>query len=162
MTAVPPDGIFVAESEVEVRYAETDAMGVVHHGSYVIYLELGRTGYMRQRGHDYSSFERTGHHLAVVELRVRYHRPARYGQRLRIFSWIAAMSSRSITFSYRISDAVDGNCHVTGSSRHVCIDGDGKAAMIPEPWRSWREAGSAPPERIELPTDCLEDSCSVH
>ncbi len=138
MTVNPPEGIFVAESEIEVRYAETDAMGVVHHGSFVIYLELGRTGYMRQRGHDYSSFERTGHHMAVVELSVRYHRPARYGQCLRIRSWIKDMNRRSITFGYVISDVVDNACLVTGSSRHVCIKEAGRVATIPEPWASWR------------------------
>ncbi|MCE2490427.1 MAG: acyl-CoA thioesterase [Anaerolineae bacterium] len=138
MTAKPPEGVFVAESEIEVRYAETDAMGVVHHGSFVIYLELGRTGYMRQRGHDYSSFERTGHHMAVVELNVRYHLPARYGQRLRIRSWIKDMNRRSITFGYIISDVVDNTCLVTGSSRHVCITEAGQVATIPEPWICWR------------------------
>ncbi len=140
MNTGPPPGLFVAESEVEVRYAETDAMGVVHHGSYVIYLELGRTGYMRQRGHDYVSFERSGHSMAVVELNVRYHKPARYGQRLRVRSWLAAMSSRSLTFEYEILDQEDGACHVTGSSRHVCITQIGLVARIPEPWSSWRNS----------------------
>lgn len=140
MSAVPPPGVFVAESEVEVRYAETDAMGVVHHGSYVIYLELGRTGYMRQRGHDYSEFESSGHYLAVVELSLRYHRPARYGQRLRVRSWIEAMNSRSVSFAYDICDVDDGACHVTGGSRHVCITQAGQVATIPQPWRSWRGA----------------------
>ena len=138
MNTGPPPGLFVAESEVEVRYAETDAMGVVHHGSYVIYLELGRTGYMRQRGHDYISFERTGHHFAVVELNVRYLKPARYGQRLRVRSWLATMSSRSLTFEYEVFDMDDGDCHVTGSSRHVCIRQDGQVSRIPEPWSTWR------------------------
>ena len=101
MTPAPPAGIFVAESEIEVRYAETDAMGVVHHGSFVIYLELGRTGYMSQRGNDYSSFESTGHHMAVVELNVRYHRPARYGQTLRMRSWIEDMNRPFHYFSLR-------------------------------------------------------------
>ena len=135
----PPPGIFVADCEVEVRYAETDAMGVVHHGSYITYLELGRTGYMKQRGHEYASFERGGHHLAVVELRVRYHRPARYGQSLRVRSWLAAMSSRSLTFDYEITDVADGACHVTGSSRHVCITQTGQVARLPEPLCSWRD-----------------------
>jgi len=138
MAPNPSQGVFVAESEIEVRYAETDAMGVVHHGSFVIYLELGRTGYMRQRGHDYSSFESTGHHMAVVELNVRYHRPARYGQTLRMRSWIEDMNRRSITFRYIISDARDNSCLVTGSSRHVCITRTGRVATIPEPWLSWR------------------------
>ncbi len=139
MNTGPPAGTFIAESEVEVRYAETDAMGVVHHGSFVLYLELGRTGYMRQRGHDYASLERSGHHLAVVELRVRYHKPARYGQRLRVRSWIEGMSSRSITFAYDILDVESGACHVTGSSSHVCITGAGQITRIPRPWSCWRQ-----------------------
>lgn len=147
MNAGPGPGTFVAEREIEVRYVETDAMGVVHHGSYVTYLELGRTGYMSQRGHDYASFERTGHHMVVVELRLRYHRPARYGQRLRVRSWIVAMNSRSITFGYDIANVVDGARLVTGSSRHVCITHDGQVARLPEPWRSWRDPRALRPRR---------------
>ena len=51
---------FIAETVIRVRYAETDAMGIVHHASYIVYFEEGRTNYARQRGHDYASFERSG------------------------------------------------------------------------------------------------------
>ena len=73
-----PTDRFVTEITFHVRYAETDAMGIVHHTSYIVYFEEGRSHYARQRGSDYASFERGGHYLAVTEVSARYIKPARY------------------------------------------------------------------------------------
>lgn len=134
---MPPEGRFVAETGFYVRYAETDAMGIVHHASYIVYFEEGRTSYARQRGHDYASFERSGHYLTVTEVNARYLLPARYGQHLTVRCWIAEMKSRSITFHYEIVDTQSGQQHVTGYSKHICITHDGKIARLPETWRAW-------------------------
>ena len=53
-------GRFIAQTEFYVRYAETDAMGIVHHASYVVWFEEGRSTYARARGGDYAEFERSG------------------------------------------------------------------------------------------------------
>ena len=57
---------FVAEATFHVRYAETDAQGIVHHASYIVYFEEGRSEYIRQRGSSYADFERSGFYLAVT------------------------------------------------------------------------------------------------
>ena len=64
---LPSTDRFIAETTLYVRYAETDAMGIIHHASYIIYFEEGRSNYARQRGSDYASFERSGYYLAVSE-----------------------------------------------------------------------------------------------
>ena len=61
-----PTDRFVAEASFYVRYAETDAMGIVHHANHIVYFEEGRSNYARQRGSDYASFERSGHYLTVA------------------------------------------------------------------------------------------------
>ncbi len=132
-----PADRFVAETRFRVRYAETDAMGIVHHGSYITYFEEGRTNYARQRGSDYASFERSGHYLTVTEINARYIKPVYYDQMLTIRCWLAAMKSRSVTFNYEIVADLAGEVCVTGYSKHVCITHNGKVARLPDAWRVW-------------------------
>lgn len=137
---MPPTDRFIASTTFHVRYAETDAMGIVHHASYIVYFEEGRSHYARQRGSDYASFERSGFYLAVTEVEARYVKPARYDDRLTISCWIEDMKSRALTFAYEITNADTGDLHVTGRSRHVCISHDGRVSPIPAAWRTWAES----------------------
>jgi acyl-CoA thioester hydrolase len=134
-----PTDRFVAETSFHVRYAETDAMQIVHHASYLVYFEEGRSSYARQRGGDYADFERSGHYLTVAEVNARYLKPARYGDHLTIRCWIAEMKSRGLTFAYEIVTA-DGTQCVTGTSKHICITHKGEVAHLPEAWRAWGES----------------------
>jgi acyl-CoA thioester hydrolase len=134
---VAPDDRFVAETTFHVRYAETDAMGIVHHASYIVYFEEGRSHYARLRGSDYASFERSGHYLAVSEVSARYVKAARYDDRITIRCWIAELKSRSLTFNYEIVETESGDLLVTGLSKHICITHDGQVTTIPDEWRAW-------------------------
>ncbi len=100
----------VIENTFYVRYAETDAMGIVHHASYIVYFEEGRSNYARQRGSDYASFERSGRYLTVAEVNARYIKPAIYGQLITVRCWIEEMRSRALTFAYEIVDANPATC----------------------------------------------------
>lgn len=135
-----PTDRFVAETSFYVRYAETDAMGIVHHASYIVYFEEGRSNYARQRGHDYASFERSGLYLTVAEVSARYLNPARYGQRVTVRCWVAEMQSRAITFGYEIVEADSHTLFVSGFSKHICITHDGRVTKLPEAWRAWGES----------------------
>ena len=64
----------IVETKVHVRYAETDAMGVVHHASYLVYFEEGRSHYMREMGSNYADIEASGFRLPVVEANLIYRR----------------------------------------------------------------------------------------
>lgn len=130
-----------AETSFYVRYAETDAMGIVHHASYIVYFEEGRSHFMRARGKDYAEFERDGLAFAVTEVQARYAVPARYGQRLTVRCWIEEMKSRSVVFGYEIFDAETRAVHVTGTTRHVCVRRDGSVATIPADWRAFIARG---------------------
>jgi acyl-CoA thioester hydrolase len=132
-----PADRMVSQVNLYVRYAETDAMGIVHHASYIVYFEEGRSTYARQRGSDYAQFERSGFYLTVAEVNARYIKPARYGQQLTICCWIAEMKSRGLTFAYEILDVATQTLLVTGESKHICITHDGQVARLPDAWRSW-------------------------
>lgn len=132
-----PADRFVAETTFHVRYAETDAMGIVHHASYIVYFEEGRSSYARQRGSDYASFERSGYYLTVAEVGARYIQPARYDDRITVRCWIEEMKSRSLVFNYEIVDAASGDIRVTGFSKHICITHAGQVVKLPLTWRAW-------------------------
>jgi acyl-CoA thioester hydrolase len=132
-----PANRYISRVNLHVRYAETDAMGIVHHASYIVYFEEGRSNYARQRGSDYAQFEQSGFYLTVAEVSARYLQPARYGQQLTICCWIADMKSRGLTFAYEIVDAVSQKLLVTGESKHICITHEGQVTRLPEAWRSW-------------------------
>ncbi len=134
---MPPANIYVAETTLHVRYAETDAMGIIHHASYIVYFEEGRSNYARQRGSDYASFEASGYYLAVSEINARYIKSARYGKQVTICCWIAEMKSRGLTFAYEILDAVSREILVEGQSKHICITHSGQVARLPDQWRAW-------------------------
>lgn len=134
-----PRDRFVAETSFYVRYAETDAMGIVHHSNYIVYFEEGRSNYARQRGHDYASFERSGLYLTVAEINARYLKPALYGQRVTIRCWVEAIKSRAVTFGYEIVEEDSGTVLVTGVSKHICITHTGQVTKLPDSWRAWGE-----------------------
>lgn len=128
---------FVAEITTRVRYAETDAMGIVHHRNFLIYFEEARSHYARERGQPYIDFEKAGFYLMVSETNLRFARAAHYDQQITIRAWIAEMRSRSVRFEYEVLDAESGETLVTGYTKHICITQDGKIARIPHPWSSW-------------------------
>lgn len=128
---------FITETTFHVRYAETDAMGIVHHASYIVYFEEGRSDYLRQRGTSYAEFERQGYFLAVTEVHARYIKAARYDNRLTIRCWVSQARSRTLTFEYEIIHTDTGETMLTGQTKHICINRDGDIQRIPESWQQW-------------------------
>ena len=133
----------VKEVTLYVRYAETDAMGIVHHANYIIYFEEGRSNYARERGSDYASFEQSGRYLTVAEVHTRYLKPAVYGQKITVRCWIEEMGSRGLTFAYEIVDADTRDLLMTGWTKHICITHEGRVTTLPAEWRAWNEEPSA-------------------
>jgi len=90
------------EVAVEVRYAETDQMGVVHHANYLVWFELARTRLCRETGYPYADIEQLGYLLMVVGARLRYRGGAHYGDQVTISAQLAKLGSRGMTFAYRV------------------------------------------------------------
>ncbi len=133
----------IISTSFRVRYAETDAMGIVHHSSYIVWFEEGRSHYMRQVGFPYSRVERLGYYFTVVEVHARYVKPARYDEKVIVDTWISELKSRGLTFSYRVRRSADGMTLAEGYSRHVCITHDGKITRIPDELRALLIAGAS-------------------
>ena len=90
------------EFYVRVRYAETDQMGVVYHGNYAQYFEMGRVEWLRNLGISYKWMEENGVMLPVVSLELNYKKPARYDDVLRIKTKLKSQSTVKIEFDYEI------------------------------------------------------------
>jgi acyl-CoA thioester hydrolase len=119
-----------------VRFAETDQMGVAHHGAYVVWFEAGRVEWLRERGLSYRAFEDDGLSLAVSELRLRYRRAVRFDDELTLDTRLVALRSRGCAFAYTLTLSESGELVATGESDHVATDRSGRAVRIPEPWAS--------------------------
>jgi acyl-CoA thioester hydrolase len=126
----------VVETSVRVRYAETDAMGVVYHTNYLIWFEVGRGEYMRQKESDYTDFEAQGFYLPVSEVDARFIAPARYGDLVTIRTWVEELRSRGLTLAYEVVMQETGQVLVTGHTRHICTNREGHVRMIPQKMRS--------------------------
>jgi acyl-CoA thioester hydrolase len=124
-----------------VRYAETDAMGIVHHSVYIVYFEEARSHYSREMGASYADFERSGYWLTVAEVGARYIVPTHYAQRITARSWLEELKSRTVKFGYEIVDAGSGQVCVTGFSKHVCIDHEGRVSKVPAEWAALMRKG---------------------
>ncbi len=88
--------------EVRVRYSETDQMGVVYHGNYLPYFEIGRVEWLRNKGISYKSLEESGVGLPIVSVTVNYKKPARYDDLLTIKTKFKSQSSVKIEFDCEI------------------------------------------------------------
>lgn len=90
------------ESYVKVRYAETDQMGVVHHGNYAQYLEIARLDWLSALGISYKTMEENGVMLPVYELNIKFLKPAVFDDELKIKVNLRELPSVKITFEYLI------------------------------------------------------------
>jgi acyl-CoA thioester hydrolase len=123
--------------ELRVRFCETDLMGIVHHGSYLVYFEAGRVEWLRRRGVSYADWASRGINLPVVEAHVAYKAPSRFDDVLLVETRLSQLRSVSMKFSYVIRREDEGGRTVIaeGSTRLACVDGTHKLYRIPDPMR---------------------------
>ena len=117
-------------TELRVRYAETDAMGIVHHATYPVWMELGRSDFLRGLGQSYAEWEARGVRLVVNEIRVRFRSPAYYDELVQVRTSVRETGRRRIVFSYRIERA--GALLAEGESVHLVAGSDNRARVLPE------------------------------
>jgi acyl-CoA thioester hydrolase len=124
------------ETEIRVRYAETDKMGIVHHSNYLIWFEAGRSDLCRARGFSYKEMEENDDALMVVaETYVRYKSPAYYEDLLNVRTRVAEIRSRSIRFIYEIVRNSHETLVAEGETLHLVTDSSKRVKQIPESYR---------------------------
>ncbi|SHI48495.1 acyl-CoA thioesterase [Flavobacterium haoranii] len=122
----------IFDIQVRVRYAETDQMGVVYHGNYAQYFEMGRVEWLRNLGVSYKWMEDNGVMLPVVSLSMNYKKSARYDDLLTIRTILKKLSSVKIEFDYEIYNEAN-ELLTTGNSVLVFVDmKTGRPTMAPK------------------------------
>jgi acyl-CoA thioester hydrolase len=120
------------DTEVRVRYAETDQMGVAYYANYLVWFEVGRSEFCRKRGFCYADLEASGFKLVVTDAHCRYRNAARYDETITVRTWLRGMNSRMITFGYQILRKEKEEVIAEGETRHLCIDSNGKPKSLPK------------------------------
>ncbi|TKC19250.1 acyl-CoA thioesterase [Robertmurraya kyonggiensis] len=132
--------MLVSTKEIDVRYAETDQMGVVYHANYLVWMEVGRTNLIKDMGFNYAEVEKDGIISPVLDVQVSYKKPFRYGETATVQTWIEEYDGIKITYRYHILNA-DGDVCVTGESKHVCVKKDSfRPLSIKRKYPDWHEA----------------------
>ena len=109
----------ITETEIPVRYAETDQMGIVHHSHYAVWFEAARTDFFNRLGYRYSDMEDAGILLPLTDLGCSYKRPARYGQNVVVRTRIDRLTGVRIVFAYQVIDRESGDLLAAGETRHA-------------------------------------------
>jgi acyl-CoA thioester hydrolase len=108
-----------AEVEFEVRYAETDQMGIVHHANYLVWFEVARTRFCAEAGKPYPEIEALGYYMVITQAQQDYRLAACYGDSVRVTCWLDWVASRSLQFSYRVTRG--DQLLSTGYTRHLWV-----------------------------------------
>ncbi len=120
----------IHETEIRVRYQETDNMGVVYYGNYFTWFEVARTEYFRSLGLVYRDLEAKGFYMMVALTSCRYKSPAKYDDVVTVKSSIPEIKNSSLKFEYKLF--IEERLVATGDSTHVFTDNSGKPVRMPE------------------------------
>jgi len=130
---------------IRPRYGEVDAMGVVYHAHYLVYFDVGRTEWMRAAGIPYAGLEARGFRLVVVDVGLRYLRPARYDEELSLATRVTEVGGASVLFAYELRGPA--GLLATGHTRLGCLDRDNRPVRLPSDALALLRAGISAPSR---------------
>jgi acyl-CoA thioester hydrolase len=128
-----PLPLAVNETRLRVRYAETDKMGVVYHGNYFVWFEVGRVELLRQMGFCYRDMEvEEGICIAVVEAQCRYRAPVRYDEEVVVRTQLLQAKEKVLRFRYALRRAEDNTLLAEAETTHVVTSADMKVSAMPD------------------------------
>ncbi len=107
-------------TEIVVRFAETDAQGIAHHASFVVWLEVARVAYLAEHAGGYLAIQAQGIDALTTGVDLRYHRAAYFDDRLRI--WTRCVDIRGARFRYEYAVEREGELVAVGSTAHATVD----------------------------------------
>jgi acyl-CoA thioester hydrolase len=151
-TSVDPSldpSVYAFTHRLRVRFAETDAMGIVHHSRYLPYLEEARVEYLRDIGHPYHELRAGGIDMVVLEAFVRYRAPLRFDDEVQVHVCLASASRTTFQMAYLL--CVDGGVCATAVTVHGSITiANGRPTRSPT-WLRDLAATSPTPGRARPP-----------
>jgi acyl-CoA thioester hydrolase len=134
--------MLTGDTQIRVRYAETDRMGLLHHANYLVYFEQARTELLRGLGVTYRDLEDKGYLLVITKAGVRYKKPAHYDDLLTIRTTVVRASPVRLEHKYEVFR--DKELIAEGSTTLACVGRDGKIRHMPD----WLTDGKPPPHQM--------------
>jgi len=111
---------FSFSTDVRIRFAETDAQGIAHHASFVVWLEVGRVAYLAAHAGGYQAIRDAGIEALTTEVCVRYHRAAYFDEMLRVWTRCTDVRGARFTYEYRVGR--DSELVADGYTQHATVD----------------------------------------
>ncbi|MFD2045756.1 acyl-CoA thioesterase [Ornithinibacillus salinisoli] len=128
------------DTSIEVRYQETDQMGVVYHGNYLVWFEIGRTKFIEALGFNYAEMEKSNIVSPVVDIQASYKKPIRYGDKPKIQTWLESYDGIRTVYGYQVLHE-DGEIAVIGESKHVIVKKDSfRPLSLRKAFPKWHDA----------------------
>ncbi|MBH0229413.1 acyl-CoA thioesterase [Halobacillus yeomjeoni] len=130
----------VVETPIQVRYQETDMMGVVYHANYLVWFEIGRTSFIESLGFKYAEIENQGVVSPVIDANVSFKNPVRYGDPVHVKTWVESYDGLRVTYGYEVVHE-NGQTAVSGETKHVIVKKDNfRPVSIRRSFPEWHEA----------------------
>jgi acyl-CoA thioester hydrolase len=111
---------FPFSTEIKVRFAETDAQGIAHHASFVVWLEVARVEYLERYAGGYQAIRERGFEALTTEVHVRYHRAAAFDDRLTVEARCVGLRGSRFRYEYRVTRA--GELVAEAWTHHAVVD----------------------------------------
>jgi acyl-CoA thioester hydrolase len=111
---------FAFSTDVRIRFAETDAQGIAHHASFVVWLEVARVAYLERHAGGYQAIRDQGIEALTTEVHLRYHRAAYFDERLTVWTRCTGVRGARFVYEYRIDR--EGELVADGFTRHAVVD----------------------------------------
>jgi len=122
--------LYISETKIIVRYAETDQMGIVHHSNYLIWFEAGRTDFIKGCKMSYSEMEKEGILIPLAESSCKYIIGAKYEDELIVKTWVNELTPIKVEFNYSVIREKDQKEIAKGSTLHVFVSKNFKIINI--------------------------------
>jgi len=112
--------MYISRKEIQISYADTDMMGVIYHGNYVKWLELGRSQLIEEVGFDYLEMEKSGYYAPVYNIEITYKKAIKLGDKVFVKTWVEKNQGLRTVYGFHI---VNGNdeIYAEGSTTHIVV-----------------------------------------
>lgn len=133
-----------SEIEIDIRFSETDAMGVVWHGNYLKFFEDGREHFGKTFGLEYLTIFNSGYFTPIVKSEIDHKAPVYYGESIKVITRYIPSKSAKIMFEYEVLNVSTNEVCATGKTMQVFLDRDTRKMelLTPEFYGQWRESNN--------------------
>ena len=113
---------FHFSTDIDARFNETDAQGIIHHAVHAVWFEIARIAYLARIPGGYPGLVDSGVDVTVIELYVRYREGITFDQRLRVWTRCSEVRGARLRFEYTVVNAGSGAIVAEGWTSHACVD----------------------------------------